>query len=148
MAPKQDPRLKKNQPAPASSSFLGGARKKEASAPTPGTTSSKAIPEVRREKRQLSSSCEKLASTSKKTKDDAAYDPREAAVPLLSSFRQGRAGSPSGSSVTTLDADPQESDTDVEPVPETPAVGEATHKLRMLGKPEVCTDLETETFRF
>ena len=89
-----------------------------------------------------------MASTSKKTKDDAAYDPREAAVPLLSSFRQGRAGSPSGSSVTTLDADPQESDTDVEPVPETPAVGEATHKLRMLGKPEVCTDLETETIRF
>jgi hypothetical protein len=148
MAPKADPRLKKT-PAPASSAFLGGARKKEVGPRTgPAAGAQAANPEVRREKRQLSQSAEKVASISKKTKEEAVYDPKALAVPLLSSFRDRREGSPSNSSVTTLEADPEPgSDTDVEAAAENILIGEATSQLQQLGRSEVCfKPINTQNF--
>ena len=120
MAPKADPRLKKDATS------------------RPATGAQATAPEVRKEKRQLSQSAGKLASISKKTKEEA-YDPKALAVPLLSTFRDRRGGSPSGSSVTTIDADPEPgSDTDVEAASESGPIGEAVNKLQQLGRPEVC----------
>ena len=130
MAPKADPRLKRNQPAPVPSNFLGGARKKEV------------IPKVETDtkggKRLLSQSAEKMASVSKKTKDGlGVYDPKADAVPLSSTFRQARGVSPAASSVTTQEAHELESDTDVEAVPESAAVGEAAARMENLGQAKV-----------
>ena len=155
MAPKIDPRTRKNIPAPASSSFLS-AKGAKASTTAPPVASTSRVDkaaggtvtpptEVRRDKRQLSLSAEK--SVPKKQKDGvASYDPREAATPLPSSFLKLRPPSPSASSVTTMDADHElESDTDVEAAAATPAVVEATAQLGALGNPnsKVCRlDLE------
>jgi hypothetical protein len=129
MAPKADPRLKRTQPAPVPSNFLGGARKKEV------VPKAEAL-DTKMGKRQLSQSAEKMASVSKKTKE-AGYDPKSEAVPLSSAFRNVRDSSPAASSVTTQEVQEMESDTDVEAVPETRAVGEATSQMENLGQAKV-----------
>jgi hypothetical protein len=130
MAPKVDPRLKRNQPAPVPSNFLG-ARKKEV-APKAEALGA----DLKAGKRQLSQSAEKMASVSKKTKD-AVYDPKSEAVPLSAAFRSVRGSSPAASSVTTQEVQELESDTDVEAAAESAAVGEATSQMENLGQAKV-----------